>query len=135
MALPPALCPRLQHLFLLLTSDVEGERLAGHCRDRPLKANNCTWHDLVDGLADPTPPPPAVAAPVPNLRPHGDGRFEINADELLPLVQAVRERVYFDAWTDEFLTGMETRACHWSVVLLSERQATVLIKLIERIPA
>ena len=107
-----------------------------------LKAAGFDWHDLArhargsaSGDASTIPTSTISATGAPPLRPPVGGRFEIMAAELLPLVQAVRENVYCDDWTDEFLASMEARACRWAMVILSEKQTTVLVKLIERIPA
>src|SRR5262245_45641674 len=64
MSLPPAIRPKLQSLLLLLSSPVEGERLAATAAiERVLKANGADWHDLVESLTAESLPPSPPAPP------------------------------------------------------------------------
>ena len=139
MPLDAAVRARLKPMLMLLSSDIEGERAAAAAAvTRTLKQAGADRHDLADLLTADAPPlasPMPATAPEMTLRPRPDGGYEITASDLMMIVQRIREDVYFDTWTDGFLSTLEDRSVRFGTVFVSEKQAAVLVKLIERIPA
>lgn len=137
MTLPPAVRTRLKPLLLMMSSDIEGERQAAAAAiGRVLKASDADWHDLADALTEDSPslPAPASQAPAtPRLKERGDGRYEIHASDLLPLVEAIRENSLCSRQSLQFLDGLEERACLYRVVVLSSKQVTWLTDLLARV--
>jgi hypothetical protein len=136
MTLPLAVRARLKPLLLMLSAPTEGERQnAVAAVSRVLTAAGCDWHDLTSAL---TEEPPAADSPAsragPQLKERSDGRFEIEAPDLVSLVAAIRAGVFYNPRTADFLDGLEERACTYSVVLLSQKQVTWLTDLASRIP-
>jgi hypothetical protein len=128
--LPPVICDKVSKLVPLLASDKDGERVGAVAAiDRVLKSANLDWHDLAAQITA----GPMQEQPRPQSGPQGQVSDEMDSDDLVDLVDAVRDSsVTFNERSYQFLDSLRLRARRYDAVFLSPKQRAWLASLAAR---
>jgi len=129
--LTPELRRRLRPLLLMLSAPTDGERLnAMAAIIRVLAAARCDWHDLVAMLTGiPRDEPPRFED---QLKKQSDGRYEIDADDLVVALKTIERDGKVDGKAVSFLETLHERAEQYDSIMLSIKQVSWLIGLLAK---
>jgi hypothetical protein len=128
--LPPLVRDKLAKLVPLLATDKDGERVGTVAAiDRVLKNSGCDWHDLAAQITA----GPVQEQPRPQSGPQGHVADEMDSDDLIDLVEAIRDSgAEFNDRSEGFLNSLLGRANRYDAVFLSPKQRNWLASLAAR---